>query len=594
MMMQVCFLPRLARLLLAALGAIVLTGCGGGADGFSIGGSLSGLAAGQQVTLLDNGGDALTLSADGTFEFSSKVAANASYLVSVGTQPTGQTCTVSSASGAGVTANVSSVSVVCSTNTFTIGGALSGLAAGQQVTLLDNGGDALTLTANGSFSFATLVAYGGSYAVTIGTQPTGKTCSVSSGSGSGVSANVASVSVTCTSYTVGGTLSGLAAGQQFTLLDNASDSLVVTANGTASFASTVAQGASYVLTFQAQPASQTCSVSENSGVGTQATATVTKIVCSSSSATIGGTLSGLAAGEQLTLLNNSGDPLLLSANGSFVFPTNVALGASYTVVVGTQPSGQVCSVSNGAGYPVGANVSSVSVTCESAMHAYVVNKTDATVSQYSIGSGGALSSMSPSSIAASSPAAGLVLDPTNRYLYMTINPSSVYEFSIGGGGVLSSLSPASINPGTPQWDIAAEPTGHYVYVSVVNSLTLEQGSIGASGQLTFNGSCPVGGGPEGVAVDPTGRYVYVANSTANSISQLAIVPGGTLTSVASATTSGSKPTYVAVDPTGRYVFVANNYGSSVSQFSIGPGGVLSPLTIATVAAGGSPSGIAIH
>ncbi|MDE1956529.1 MAG: hypothetical protein KGJ03_12480, partial [Betaproteobacteria bacterium] len=72
-MKQVRFLPRLARLLLAALGAIVLTACGGGADAFSIGGSLRGLAAGEQVTLLDNGGDMLILVGNGAFSFATQV-----------------------------------------------------------------------------------------------------------------------------------------------------------------------------------------------------------------------------------------------------------------------------------------------------------------------------------------------------------------------------------------------------------------------------------------------------------------------------------------------------------------------------------------
>ena len=39
--------------------------------------------------------------------------------------------------------------------TFTLGGTLTGLASGASVTLQNNGGDDLSLTADGGFSFAT-------------------------------------------------------------------------------------------------------------------------------------------------------------------------------------------------------------------------------------------------------------------------------------------------------------------------------------------------------------------------------------------------------------------------------------------------------
>ena len=55
--------------------------------------------------------------------------------------------------------------------TYAIGGTLTGLADNIKLVLLDNGGDALTLVANGAFSFAAPVAFNTAYAVTVGTQP---------------------------------------------------------------------------------------------------------------------------------------------------------------------------------------------------------------------------------------------------------------------------------------------------------------------------------------------------------------------------------------------------------------------------------------
>ena len=54
-------------------------------------------------------------------------------------------------------------------STYSVGGSLSGLSG--TVVLQDNGGDDLTLTANGGFSFATKLADGAGYGVTVKRQP---------------------------------------------------------------------------------------------------------------------------------------------------------------------------------------------------------------------------------------------------------------------------------------------------------------------------------------------------------------------------------------------------------------------------------------
>src|SRR5689334_11065751 len=54
---------------------------------------------------------------------------------------------------------------------YTIGGTVTGLK-GTGLTLQNNGGDSLQIAADGRFSFATKVASGSGYAVTVQTQPT--------------------------------------------------------------------------------------------------------------------------------------------------------------------------------------------------------------------------------------------------------------------------------------------------------------------------------------------------------------------------------------------------------------------------------------
>lgn len=84
---------------------------------FTLGGTLTGLATGQTVTLLDNGGNPITLSADGTFTFPGALNDGSAYAVTVGTQPNGQVCTVTRSSGAIASANVTNVLVSCTTTT---------------------------------------------------------------------------------------------------------------------------------------------------------------------------------------------------------------------------------------------------------------------------------------------------------------------------------------------------------------------------------------------------------------------------------------------------------------------------------------------
>jgi N-acetylneuraminic acid mutarotase len=82
--------------------------------------------------------------------------------------------------------------------TYTVGGSIKGLTAPGLV--LTNGGDTSSPAAGAtSFSFATPLATGTGYSVSIKTQPTGLTCTLAAASGTVGSANVTSVTVSCPS-----------------------------------------------------------------------------------------------------------------------------------------------------------------------------------------------------------------------------------------------------------------------------------------------------------------------------------------------------------------------------------------------------------
>ena len=184
---------------------------------YTIGGTVSGLA-GTGLLLRNNGADDLPISANGAFTFSTPLPTGASYAVTVAGQPGGpsQTCAVSGGVGTVGSGNVTDVVVQCVTNPvpkFTVGGTVIGLS-GPGLVLRNNGGDDLTVASSGSFTFATPLASGSPYSITVLSQPSGQTCSVSNGSGIVGSTNVTSVAVSCITnppprYSVGGAVSGL-------------------------------------------------------------------------------------------------------------------------------------------------------------------------------------------------------------------------------------------------------------------------------------------------------------------------------------------------------------------------------------------------
>ena len=86
-----------------------------------------------------------------------------------------------------------------STPTYTISGTVSGLSG--SLVLQDNGGDDLTISANGSFTFATPLASGASYVVTqFSQQFPNQTCTITNDQNT-VGGNVSNVAVDCVKYT---------------------------------------------------------------------------------------------------------------------------------------------------------------------------------------------------------------------------------------------------------------------------------------------------------------------------------------------------------------------------------------------------------
>ncbi|MDT8410688.1 MAG: hypothetical protein RQ741_13915 [Wenzhouxiangellaceae bacterium] len=227
--------------------------------------------------------------------------------------------------------------------TATIGGSVTGLASGNQVVLLNNGGDDLVLSANGSFTFATELTDTSAYVVTVLTNPTApnQTCSVTNAAGTLAGADVTNVEVTCVNnqFSVGGTVAGLQ-GDQVVLQNNGNDDQVFIGDGGFTF-SAQQDGSSYSITVASQPNSPTQLCSVTSGAGT---------------------LSGLQLPGLVLELDN-GSLLLFDQDGTYTFSTGVADGTDYSVTAPLLPDEHDCSIANATGSIAGTDVVDVDVAC---------------------------------------------------------------------------------------------------------------------------------------------------------------------------------------------------------------------------------------
>jgi hypothetical protein len=327
------------------------------ADTETLAGTVSGLAG--SLVLQANGGDTLTITADGAFVFPTPVADESAYAVKIQAQPANQTCTLANASGVVGTADITDIRVTCFTNAFTVGGAVSGLTG--TVVLQDNGGDTLSIGTDGAFTFPTPVDEGSRYQVTVKSQPATETCSVTHGSNTLGAARVTNVAVVCAVniFSAGGTVSGLAG--TLVLQNNGGDTLTLGANGPFTFATPVAEGGTYSVTVQTQPVDQTCTISDASGPIGGSNVTNIDVTCALNAYTVGGTVSGLSG--TVILQNDGSDNDTVTSNGPFTFATPVAEGSPYNATVLMQPTAQTCTVINGSGTMGGSNVTNVSVSC---------------------------------------------------------------------------------------------------------------------------------------------------------------------------------------------------------------------------------------
>jgi 6-phosphogluconolactonase (cycloisomerase 2 family) len=420
-------------------------------------------------------------------------------------------------------------------------------------------------------------------------------------------------------YTIGGTVSGLA-GTGLVLRNNAGNDLsVAAASSNFTFAAALAGGTAYNVTVATQPTgpSQTCAVTGGSGTVGTANVSAVQVACTTNGFTIGATVTGLDA-DGLVLQNNGGNDLGVASNGTVTFPGQTLSGAAFAITVKTQPTispfplpAQFCTVTNGSG-TVGDGPVNVAITCAAPVYRYlyVANLDGNTLSAFSVNaSTGALAAVPGSPFAADVRPFYTVPEPTGRFAYTTnrgddTNPPRLSAYTVDAAtGVLTPIAgqpfPFSVTPQPPGVNLPppfpfVHRSGAFMYSAAsvfgtgawrllgtaINPLTGALTEInGFPMDIGFTGTAP--------AQDSGGRVVFVATHATVGAQNGEIrtfnihSPSGTLTPVGTFPTVSRQPSTL-VTPGDNFVLSLGRSSGVIEVFAVDksggvPNGVLTAI-----------------
>lgn len=225
----------------------------------------------QGTLLLTSEGQTLTATNNGIHTFSSPLTNGAAFDVAIQRQPESQECTVGSGARGTINGEPILIDVTCDLPLYAVTVMVSGLQ-GSGLVLQNNFRDDLTITGNGQASFATKLAKGRQYGVSVRTQPTAsgtdqvERCIVVQSTGN-IDAEDEVVAVECSippapHYTIGGSVTGL---KGRLVLRNGRDDLIVARNGDFQFALPMTTGKTFNVSMVQQPSAQQCTVNGESG-----------------------------------------------------------------------------------------------------------------------------------------------------------------------------------------------------------------------------------------------------------------------------------------------------------------------------------------
>jgi hypothetical protein len=169
-------------------------------------------------------------------------------------------------------------------------------------------------------------------------------------------------------YTVGGTITGLNTNGLVLLLNNGNNLVIPAGATTFTFPNALATGTAYGVATLTPPPTQRCSMTNGSGTIASANVTNVTLACNTQGAfSLGGTVSGLTGTLGLTATLGAGlQPVTINVQPgatTFALPNPITAFTGFRFTVSSQPAGQTCIVSRGAGGTAAAAITDVRVTC---------------------------------------------------------------------------------------------------------------------------------------------------------------------------------------------------------------------------------------
>lgn len=188
---------------LALLCAATLGACGGGNGNMVLGGTIKGLT--QPGMILKNGSwEAKPAAFAPTFQFAELIADDKDFFIDIAKQPDNSHCEIANNKNKANTYTVVQTVVTCVTDSYPLGGTVTGLDAGDGALVLANGKETAAVpapaTAGAPVKFSLpKVMVGAAYGVTVLTSPGGsaKNCVVSNSNGTMATSAIDNVTVVC-------------------------------------------------------------------------------------------------------------------------------------------------------------------------------------------------------------------------------------------------------------------------------------------------------------------------------------------------------------------------------------------------------------
>ena len=169
------------------------------------------------------------------------------------------------------------------------------------------------------------------------------------------------------------------------------------------------------------------------------------------------------------LIPGLGPQQAINTNGDYNFQGGVALPTDYHIFL-DQPVGLSCTTTAGTGTISSTATVGISVICTAiSEYVYVLGCDPANegVGELGVGANGVATELSgnPSvRISRTACPTAVAADSTGHYLYVTGGGGLLSQFSIGTGGALTALNPATVATGNGPQGVVADPAGQFVYV----------------------------------------------------------------------------------------------------------------------------------